>query len=61
MVSGNTCIAVTNALGVLDAVSAFTAQLAVPKKDPVNEPDVLPIVTISSPLEPDFLINAKPS
>jgi hypothetical protein len=46
---------------VLDAVSAFTAQLAVPKKDPVNEPDVLPIVTICSPLEPDFLINAKPS
>jgi hypothetical protein len=50
---------------VSDAVSAFIAQLAVPNKEPVNEPEneleVEPIVTISSPLEPDFLINAKPS
>lgn len=40
---------------------ALIAQLAVPKKDPVNEPDVEPITTISSPLEPDLLINANPS
>ena len=53
-----------NALGVLDAVSAFIAQLAVPNRDPVNEPEVLvpvPNVTISSPLEPDFFIKARPS
>ena len=52
-----------------DAVSAFIAQLAVPNRDPVNEPENEPVkaptdvpnVTISSPLEPDFFIKARPS
>ena len=52
-----------------DAVKALIAQLAVPsnepvnepKKDPVNPPSLEPKTTISSPLEPDFLMKATPS
>ena len=56
-----------------DAVRALYAQEAVPKSEPVNEPlneplkepvkfpVVAPITTISSPLDPDFFIKARPS
>lgn len=49
------------ALNEYEDVTEFTAQEEVPNKEPLNEPDVDPIDIISSPFEPDFLMNAKPS